>query len=175
MLLLAHQQGHTANAAVATASVVITGTAITELLESDVITGSKTLIFTVADDTWVATLGDDNSISTDFFAGLDSDVNESTGWNTKVRDVLAHGSLTRDSGTVATIILPATTDYGITADETVTMTVPATALDGALAATATPTFDVTNANPAPGRRTHLADAESRTFVIQPENRTYLAQ
>ena len=172
MLLIAHQQGHTVNL-VSSAAVVLTGTAITSLLESDVITGLKTIIATVTDDTWGSTLGADNSVTTDFINGLDSAQIQPTGWNVQIRDNITFAAVTRTSSTIATVILPASTTYDINADETVTFTAPASALDSSASATiATPTFTITDGgNPAPGKRTLIVEPQNRTTVIEPENRT----
>ena len=50
--------------------------------------------------------------------------------------------MVRTSDTVVTITLSASGTYDITAQETITVTVPATAVAGNVAITATPTFTV---------------------------------
>lgn len=75
-------------------------------------------------------------------AGLDSAQSEATGWNAEVRDKISTSSVVRTSDTVVTITLPAAPAYDITAQETITATVPATAVAGNAALVASPTFTV---------------------------------
>jgi hypothetical protein len=74
--------------------------------------------------------------------GLDSAQAEGTGWNAEVRDNLAVGTVVRTSDTVCTITLSAQAAYNITAQETITVTVPAAALTLGSPIVATPTFTV---------------------------------
>jgi hypothetical protein len=60
--------------------------------------------------------------------GLDSAQSEATGWNAEVRDKEVVGAVVRTSDTVVTITLTAAAAYDITADETITVTIPAAAL-----------------------------------------------
>lgn len=85
----------------------------------------------------------DDAIS-DIIDGLDSAQSESGGWDAKVKaELLANpSSVVRTSDTVCTITLPAVGDYNITAQETITATIPATALAGGSPIVATPTFTV---------------------------------
>ena len=59
-------------------------------------------------------------------SGITSAQPEAGGWNAKVRDVLAldETNIARTSPTIATLTIPATGDYVITADETITATIP---------------------------------------------------
>ena len=59
-----------------------------------------------------------------------------------VKAGLTFNEVTRTSATVVTIILPAFASYDITADETMTVTVPASAVASGGPITATPTFNV---------------------------------
>ena len=77
--------------------------------------------------------------------GLDSAQSEGAGWNVEVRDKEVTTAVVRTSSTVATITLTAAGAYVITANETITLTVPAEALDLSITDfVARPTFDVTN-------------------------------
>jgi hypothetical protein len=128
-----------------TGTVAVTGTAVAGgVLESEIVTGSETIILTVTDDTWVATVGDDNGITDALIAGIDSDGAEAGGWDIQVKGNMVFGDVTRTSATVVTIILAAEAAYAITSDETITVTVPATALTDGIEKTGSPTFDVTN-------------------------------
>lgn len=109
-------------------TVTLSGTALLSLTPEEVVTGSKTIIFTVAGDQWVATLGADNQITTDFLAAIDSAQSEATGWDAEVKTNLDYTMLTRDSATQCTLILPASASYDITASETITASPPASSL-----------------------------------------------
>lgn len=112
------------------------------LTEALIVAGGESITLTVSNDTWVATVGDDNAITDALIAGLDSDGAEATGWDAVVKAGLAHGDVTRDSDTQLTILLPAFASYDIAANETITATIPATALTGAVETVANPTFTV---------------------------------
>jgi hypothetical protein len=60
-----------------------------------------------------------------------------------VKAGLTYADVTRNSDTVVTVTLPAFAGYEITATETITATIPATAVSGGSAIVAAPTFDVT--------------------------------
>ena len=111
--------------------------------EQQIRDGGESIVLTLTYDTWVATVGDDNAITTALINGIDSDGAEATGWDAVVKAGLGHGDVTRDSDTQVTITLPVFASYDITANETVTATIPATALTGATETVATPTFTVT--------------------------------
>lgn len=123
-------------------SAAITGTAAGGLLESDVVTGGKTIIITLTNDTWVSAGATFNAIRQDIIDGLDSAQSETTGWNNEVRDKEVVSSVVRTSDTVVTVTLSAAAAYDISATETITITIPATAVNGGSAIVATPTFDV---------------------------------
>ena len=160
----AAQQGHTFNVIISNGTVVLTGTAVTSLLESDVITGGKTIIATISDDTWLSTLGADNAATTAWLAGITSDQTGTGDWNTTVRDVLTYSDVTRTSDTICTLILPATL-YDPVADETITHTVDASSMTSTVSdVTATPTFTVTISIPAPGERSVIVQPHNRTLV-----------
>lgn len=129
----------------AAATAVVTGTAVSGgVLESEIVAGGETIVITVVNDTWVAAGATFDAIRQDIIDGLDSDAAEAGGWNNKVRDAEVVSAVVRTSDTVVTITLSAAADYLISANETITVTVPATAVSGGLAITATPTFDITD-------------------------------
>jgi hypothetical protein len=128
---------------------VVTGTAVSGgVTEAEIVAGGETLIITLTDDTWVATVGDDNAITDALIAGITSAGSEAFGWTAEVRDNMVFGDVTRTSDTVVTVTLAAEAVYAITTDETITVTIPATALTAAGEVVATPTFDVTNEIPS---------------------------
>lgn len=73
---------------------------------------------------------------------LDSAQSEAAGWDATVKPALAASHFVRTSATVTTITLPAVASYDITAQETITDTVPAGILSGGTQIVATPTFTV---------------------------------
>lgn len=120
----------------------ITGTATSTIDEADVVAGSKTIIITLTGDTWVSGMDfiDERQA---IINGLDSAQVEGTGWNAEVRDKEVVGAVVRTSDTVVTITLTAATAYDITAQETITVTVPAIVLvTSASEVIGSPTFTV---------------------------------
>lgn len=104
----------------------VTGTFITGgVLESEIVTGGETLIFTLTGDTWLSDLGDDTAETTSFLAAILGDDAGSTGWDAEV--ALVHGNLARTSDTIMTLTTPAAASYVIIADETLSFDVPASA------------------------------------------------
>lgn len=124
----------------------VTGTATASITEADIVTGGKTIILTLTGDTWIAagtgpigTTANTQAI----IDGIDSAQSEGTGWDAVVKAGLVPASdVVRTSNTVCTITLPAFGSYNITAQETITVTIPAEALTGASPISATPTFTV---------------------------------
>lgn len=121
----------------------LTGTATGSINEQDVRDGGDTIILTLTGDTYVASGATFDAQRQAIIDGLDSAQSETDGWNATVRDVMAVTSVVRTSDTVVTVTLPATPDYQITATETITATIPGSALTGASPITAAPTFTVT--------------------------------
>jgi len=124
-----------------TPSAALTGTAFTE---AEIVAGSEEIVITLTDDTWVATVGADNAITTALIAGIDSAQSEAAGWDAVVKANMVHGDVARTSDTVVTITLAEESTYAISANETITVTIPATALTAAGEVIATPTITITN-------------------------------
>jgi len=120
----------------------LTGT-VTDDTEANIVAGGSTVILTLLFESWVAAGGTFNGERQAIINGLDSAQSESTGWNTEVRDKQLVGGVVRTSDKIVTITLDAQSAYNITATETITMTVPASAVLGSSAITSTPTFTVT--------------------------------
>jgi hypothetical protein len=124
-------------------SAAVTGTATASITETDVVAGGKTIIITLTGDTWIAAGAGSFDLQRDeILQGLDSAQSEALGWNLQVRDLEVLTAVVRTSDTVVTITLTAKALYDITAQETITVTVPGTALVGTVAIVATPTFTV---------------------------------
>lgn len=124
------------------ASAAITGTITSSVTEADIVTGGKTIIITLTNDTWVASGGAFDAIRQDIINGIDSAQAEGTGWDAVVKATQGVTGVVRTSNTVVTITLDAFATYDITSTETITVTVPSTSVVGALAIVATPTFTI---------------------------------
>ena len=128
----------------AVAYALVTGTITASVTEADIVAGSKTLIITLSGDTWIAAGAGSFDLQRDeIIAGVTSAQNEAFGWNLVPKVLQSLGGVVRTSDTVVTITLDAFSTYNITAQETITVTVPATALViGAASIIATPTFTI---------------------------------
>ena len=162
----------------APASATVGGTIIASATESHIVVGGKTLLITLVNDTWDATIGANNAATTALINGLDSDGVEAAGWDAVVLANLTFNDVVRTSDTVVTITLPAQAGYDITAAETITVTVPAAAVAGTSPIVATPTFDVipvtavvTGTITASATESHIV-AGGRTLVITLTNDTW---
>lgn len=111
----------------------------TSLTEAQIVAGGQEITITLTNDTWIADITAQRQAIID---GLDSAQSELLGWNNEVRDKEVVGAVVRTSDTVVTITLSAAI-YDITADETITVTIPASALTGAVELTGSPTVEVT--------------------------------
>jgi hypothetical protein len=82
-----------------------------------------------------------DDIRSDIIIGIDSAQSEGAGWDVQKYN-LNLTDVVRTSSTVVTITLSALSGYDITAQETLTLTVPAVALTGNTLIVATPTFTI---------------------------------
>ncbi len=124
-------------------SAALTGTVTAAITEADIVTGGKTIILTLTNDTWVAAGATFDAQRQNIINGIDSAQAETNGWDAEVKAKEVVGAVVRTSATVVTITLTAQAGYNITATETITATIPATALVGGNAIVATPTFAIT--------------------------------
>ena len=127
------------------ATSALTGTATATIDENDITTGGKTIIITLTGDTFKAAGTGPIGSTADTQALIDGIVSaqsETNGWNA-VRSGIATSDVARTSDSVATLTLPALGTYDITAQETLTDTVPTAVLVIAAGAiVATPTFTI---------------------------------
>ena len=126
---------------------VLSGTAISGgVLESEIAASGETIIITLHNDTWVSSGANFNAQRQNIIDGLDSAQSEGTGWNAEVRDKEVVTAVVRTSNEICTITLTnAAASYVITANETITVTIPASALVlNTVPFVVEPTFDVTN-------------------------------
>jgi hypothetical protein len=126
----------------ASGTAAVSGTATASITEADIVAGGKTIVITLTNDTWVTSGATFNAIRQDIIDGLDSAQSELLGWNNEVRDKEIVGAVVRTSDTVVTITLTASPLYDITANETITITVPATAVSSGAPITAAQSFSV---------------------------------
>lgn len=122
----------------------VTGTITNSALEADIVAGGKTAILTLTNDEWIAAGAGSFDLQRDeIIAAFDSAQSEATGWDLVPKATQSLGGVVRTSNTVVTITWDAFPTYNITAQETITVTVPASAILGTAENTvATPTFTV---------------------------------
>lgn len=131
-----------------TRSAAISGTATSSMTEAQVVTGGRTIIITLTSEKWVSGVWFD-AIRQDIINGIDSAQSEGTGWDAIVKAGQTVGGVVRTSDTVVTITLDAFASYSITANETITVTVPASAVFSSNAIVGSPTFTVTDGGGGP--------------------------
>ena len=125
-----------------TPSIVLTGTITASATMADINAGGKTIILTVTGDTWVAEGGTFNAQRQNIINGMTSAQSEALGWNNVVKVLQGVAGVVRTSDFIVTITLDAQATYLITAQETITVTVPGSALNLNGAIVASPTFTV---------------------------------
>lgn len=128
--------------AAAAVTAALTGTVASSANETTIRVGGATIILTLTGDTWVASGATFNAQRQAIIDGIDSGQAEAGGWDAKVKARQSVIGVVRTSDTVVTITLDAQADYQITAQETITATIPAAALTLAGAVVASPTFTI---------------------------------
>lgn len=128
-----------------TASIVVSGTILTAS-ETDIVTGGRVITLTLTGDSWVAAGGTFDAQRQNIINGLDSAQAEATGWDAVVKATAAVTDVVRTSDSIVTITLEAFATYNITAQEIITVTVPATALVLNASIVGSPTITITVAS-----------------------------
>ena len=129
------------------ASAAITGTITASVNEADIVAGGKTLIITLTGDKWIAAgAGSFGLVRDDIIGGCDSAQSEATGWDLVPKITQSVEGVIRTSDTVVTITWDAFATYNITAQETITVTVPSVAVVNGVGPVATPTFTIDTAS-----------------------------
>lgn len=125
-------------------SVVVTlgGTAVTTLVENNLVNGGETLFIDLLDDTWVAAGATFDAQRQNIIDGLDAASSPANGWNIRIRDAEVVTAVVRTSDTRVTVTFTAAAAYDIASQETITVTVPSTALASGDTPAANPTFTV---------------------------------
>ena len=116
-------RGYFVPSGVPPSGITVTGTAIPTQTEAEVVLGGKTIILTIAGDTFVTGTSSLDGIA----GGSDSDIAASgTNWDSLIKTALDNTDVVLSVGdTVATITLPAFGTYDIPGTETITWTIPA--------------------------------------------------
>ena len=126
-----------------TPAAVLTGSLSDDATEAEIVNGGETVIITLANDTWVATIGENNDITTNFIAGIDSNQDfDNFDWDSIVKGGLTYQNITRNDGTTVTVLLPAFNTYDIDSNETITITIPADSLTAGEVVVASPSFSI---------------------------------
>lgn len=120
----------------------LTGTLADAPTEANVAGGEKTILLTLTHGHWVLDDGTFAAARQAIIDGLVSDGSETHGWNNDVVPALSVGDVVRTSDVLVTITLPVAAAYDITTDESITVTVPASATSAGVAVVATPTITV---------------------------------
>ncbi len=124
-------------------SAALTGTTADGATELEMEAGGETTIITLTSDTWAADGVAFEAVRQAIIDGCSATTTPATGWNNEVRDNEAVGSVVRTSDTIVTITWTAAPNYTIASTETITVTVPVSALvSSSDPLVATPTFDV---------------------------------
>jgi len=126
----------------AEATVALTGT-ITTAVESEIVTGGRTIILTLTGAEWAPAGAAFDAQRLAIAAGIVAAESEAAGWNAEVSPAFVPSNVVRTSATQVTVTTPAAGSYVITSDETLTATVPAAATDAAQVMVATPTATIT--------------------------------
>jgi len=121
--------------------VTISGTATPAIGEYSIRAGTNTVIFDVQYDTWLNRLGNNNDTTASFLNGITGNRD----WST-VSAQLGFGNLARNSDSRVTLSLPAASLYAISANETVSSSIPAAAFTGTSGAAPGTLFTVNNQN-----------------------------
>lgn len=91
-----------------------------------------------------------NNVRQEIINGMVGDSSDPHNWNVEVKGKISVNDVVRTNNTVCTITLDAEAGYDITANETVTMTMPNNALNGGNSCVATPSFVIAAASSGGG-------------------------
>ena len=157
-------------------SAAVTGTITPSATEAEIVSGAKEIVITLSGDTWVpagASAGEFDTIRQNIIDGLNAGGGETNGWDPEVRAKQGVAGVVRTSTTVVTITLDAQAAYDIAGNETITVTVPAAALNGGSLIVATPTFDVTASGGGGGDATVTTTGTQSTSMAIPSTDQYV--
>jgi hypothetical protein len=127
------------NEFVASTSAAVGGTGGAGVTGAELRAGGKTFSLTLTGDTSLAI---DNTIRAAIRAGIAAGSSPTWGWNNRIATLIPLANIVRTSATVFTITLAADPGYQSDTTETLTFTIPGSALTGGVAIVATPTVDI---------------------------------
>lgn len=123
----------------------ITGTIIPSTVESEIVTGGKTIIVTLSNGTFATKIASDATKRANLFNSLKADGSETSEWKKVISALISAGTLaiSRDSDTQLTITLPAVADYNISSNQTISLEITEIGIiSGGILLTAAPTFTI---------------------------------
>lgn len=123
----------------------LSGTALVTPTEAEFVTGGQTILIDLAEAIWVPSGTQFNAVRQAIINGMDSNKAEAHGWDVDFKGAMAVTTVVRTSATRVTVTLPATATYAISADETITVTVPKAAIQGANQDVVAGSFTIVNA------------------------------
>jgi len=115
--------------------------------ESEIVSGGKTIVINISGDQFVAAGATFDAQRQNIINGMDSAQAEAAGWDAVVKVEMPVTAVVRTDNDTVTITLTdfdgdPYTAYNITANEIVTVTIPASALVGTVEIVCTPTFQI---------------------------------
>ena len=123
-------------------SAAITGTISDGATSTEIKAGGQTAIITLTNTTWVADGSTFNAQRQNIIDAFVSATSGTNGWNNRRADFPVT-DVVRTSATEVTVTFSASSNYTIDATETITLTVPASAIVYGTTLVATPTFTIT--------------------------------
>ena len=127
-------------------TVAMTGTAIAGgVTEAEIVAGGETIILTLVNGVFNKNTAAFDAARQAMIDGMDSAQAEAAGWDVEVKAKEVVGAIVRTSDTVVTITLTAQAAYAVTADETITVVIPAALMEGQLESLSAGTFVITAA------------------------------
>ena len=132
----------TALISASTETATVSGTLSDGGTPAEIVAGGQTIVITLANTTWVAAGATFEAQRQNIIDGIASNLSEPDGWNARRSDFPVT-DVVRTSATIVTITLSASSGYGISTAETLTVTVPASAIVYGAALTGTPTMVIT--------------------------------
>jgi len=123
----------------------LTGTAVTGgVTETELAGDDQTIIITLDGDTFIATACADNAATTALLAGFNGSLSGAGSWDDEAN--WTYADCIRNSDTQITLIVKVDA-YDVSADETITATIPASILTGSAAIVASPVITITHLDP----------------------------
>jgi len=113
------------------------------VVESAIVTGGQVLTITLTNGEWIRS-GLFDAQRAGIIAGIDSAQAEAAGWDAQKATILPVSAVVRTNDTVVTITTAAAAAYAITANETITVIIPASAIDGQFEPLAAGSFVITH-------------------------------